>query len=752
MVSYYLTTPFPDPARQRLFEAVAAALQADPAGPATLLLGHVAVTDEAGQVPFDAVVVQPHGITLLLLVPGGGRLSVPALGYGAWQLSGRPLAARGGFDNPFEQFGQQKAALADWLAPHLGGSQANLQAISGLVLFGESVVFAPDVEPALSSAPAPGFQLLASVADLPHRLRLLATPEIDFSPEELTELTASLLPDGEQATPVPGPAAVGSAILPAASEAANFLSQKARKLWGWLGAADIPDEDPPYGYDPSVAAEARREEKQQLEQLRQQMQADMAAQLRHLEARENERERSLAQLRAELAQAPAIAPEAAHLEARLAAENREKATQEAAMQASQAEAAARNQELDAKIQQLGQLIERLNAQAAAPAAAPPADAVPGGSAPPSTPAPAPLAAASQLAQVPPVATPAAVALAPAQAVVVEPWVTTSVAPAPAASAGASAPITAAAPVSAQPAAPIATVASPALVALKPAATAPVASAAGPAPAGAAGTRSAAPVPPVWASYWASLQAKWHELAAAAAPQVARGWVWLRQGQRRRVAVGGLAALVLVGWGASHLGASPPKPFQENGRWGFADASGKAVIPAQFTAAGPFHDGRAVVAKAGAYGIVDEDGKEVIAPAYDALNPYAGGYARARVGDTYTFVDERGQEFDTYYFNALDFAEGHAAVLDHRGWHYISGPTEPEKPVIFTEAYAFVDGLARVRLPDGYTFITPAYLDDPSRGTKPFGRYQLAADFADGKARVLQNGRRFFIDKDGDEVK
>lgn len=775
MVSYYLTTPFPDPARQRLFEAVAAALRTEPAGPATLLLGHVAVTDEVGQVPFDAVVVQPHGITLLLLVPGGGRLSVPALGYGVWQLGGRPLAARGAFDNPFEQFGQQKADLADWLAPHLGGSQANLQAISGLVLFGEPVAFAPDVELALASAPTHRFQLLASVADLPQRLRQLATPEIDFSPQELTDLTASLLPDGEQAIPVPGPAVPGSASLPAASEAASFLSHKARKLWGWLGAADIPDEDPPYGYDPNVAAEARREEKQQLEQLRQQMQADMAAQLRHLEARENERERSMAQLRAELAQAPAVAPEAAQLAARLAAENREKAAQEATMQASQAEAATRNQELDAKIQQLGQLIERLNAQAAAPAAAeipsePPLPSaplptpLPAANAPlaqvlPSAPATAPLPAASApLVPAPPAAGPVAAAPAAVQPVFPALVSDTSAdlvtamagpsAPSPAALAAPRAFESAAAtaaPVTRAPAAPIV----PAPAATGSAASEPVA---GRAPAGAAGARPAAPVAPVWAGYWASLQANWQALAAAAAPLAARGGAWLRQGQRRRVAAGGLAAVALLGWGASHLGSSPPVPFQENGRWGFADAGGKAVIPAHFTAAGPFHDGRAVVAKAEAYGVVDEDGKEIIAPAYDALNPYAGGYARARVGDTYTFVDEQGQEFDTYYFNALDFAEGHAAVLDHRGWHYISGPAEPEKPVIFVEAYSFVDGLARVKLADGYTFITPAYLDDPSRGTKPFGRYRLATDFAEGKARVTQNGRQFFIDKDGEKVK
>ena len=231
-------------------------------------------------------------------------------------------------------------------------------------------------------------------------------------------------------------------------------------------------------------------------------------------------------------------------------------------------------------------------------------------------------------------------------------------------------------------------------------------------------------------------------------------VWGQRLPKPRLAVvaGAVAILVLGAWGLSHLGGGPPVPYQENGRWGFADAKGQPVIPAQFTAAGPFQGGRAVVAKDGAYGVVNEEGQEVVAPAYDALNPYAGGYARARVGEAYTFVDEKGEEFDHYYYNALDFAEGHAAVLDHRGWHYISGPAEPAQPVIFSEAYPFADGLARVKLADGFTYITPDYLDRPGAGTKPFGRYEQATDFADGKARVSQNGRSFEIDKSGAEVK
>lgn len=703
MVYSVITEPFADAGQQQLFEAVAAALQAEPNAPTTLLLGRPAVAT-AAEVPIEAVVLRPHSITLLLLVPEGGHLSVPALGYGAWLLGGRPLPAGPGCDNPFEQYVQQKAALATWLAEYFPPEQANLRFISGVLVFGAPVTFGPDVEPALNAPQAAGFELLAQVADLPRRLRQLATPEIDLDPADLAEWAASLgaapaladnLPAAsageDPAAPATAPA--GTAALGAPAGPTDYLTQKARQLWGWLGAADVPDEDPPYGYDPAAAAEARRQEQAQLEQLRQQLQADVAAQLSRMEARETERERSMAQLRAELAQAPAVAPEAAHLEAQLAAESREKAAQQAAMRASEAEAATRSQELAARIEQLGQLIERLSAQAAAPASSP---ASPGPEAP---------------------------AEAPAN-------------PAP----------------PARPAA--ATLAAPAIPQAPPA----------PGPATPAAPATSATTPPLQPRPGAQPRGAsfdWRAALAArstAAWQVARPWLaqstaWLQPGGRWRLMGAGLLALA-VGWGVlRYLAGGPaPVPYQENGRWGFADASGQPVIAAQFSAAGAFQDGWAVVARRGAYGIINEAGKEVVAPAYDALNPFAGGYARARVGDMYTFLNEQGQEFDTYYFNALDFAEGRAAVLDHRGWHYIDGPTEPTQPVVFAEAYSFAEGLARVKLADGYTFITPAYLTDPGRGTKPFGRYELATDFADGKARVTQHGRSFFIDKEGQEVR
>ncbi|MBC8085434.1 MAG: hypothetical protein H7Z21_19720, partial [Hymenobacter sp.] len=389
MVHHFLASPFVNAVRAGQYAAVLAALQAD-AATDSLLLGNLVLED--GAAPLDAVVVRPHGITLLVLVPRGGRLSIPALGYGSWQLEGTPLPGADDFDNPFEQLAQQKVALESWLRPRFGPEQANLRFITSAALFAGPVVFAPDVEPALNSPAATGFQLLSDPTDLPRRLRQLATPEIDLSAEDLAEWAAEWAAFAAGQRPS-DPVAEASAAHRAASSSGqhpingatqpvapasppagsdSFLGQKARALWGWLGADDVPADDPAYGYDPT-AATARREEKQQLEHLRQQMQADLTGQLQALEAREAERERSIAQLRAELAQAPPVAVEAAALVSRLGAETREKAALEAAMQASRAESAARNQELDAKIQQLGQLIEQLSTRPAAS----PAPAAPG---------------------------------------------------------------------------------------------------------------------------------------------------------------------------------------------------------------------------------------------------------------------------------------------------------------------------------------------------------------------------------------
>ena len=327
MLHEFLFTPFADPVTAQLYDQLASTLRADPSPGSTLLLGHFAVED--GGQPLDAVVIRPHSITVLVLVPRGGPLQMPALGYGAWPLDSRPLAgSTPEADNPYKQFRRQKAALATWLQPQFSPEQANLQFISGLAVFGAPVTFGPEVEEHLSQLPDGSFQLLADAAQLLRRLTQLARPEINLPETDLTEWAHNLAADDND--PQPEPAASAGLPLAEPAPAPGFL----RRAWSWLGADDIPH-DTPYGHSAASSAE-----KQRLEQVQRDAQAQMQQQL----------------------QAPPVTTEAQTLRDRLATEVQEKAVLEASIRASRAESDRRNRDLDAKIQQLDHLIEQLNSR------------------------------------------------------------------------------------------------------------------------------------------------------------------------------------------------------------------------------------------------------------------------------------------------------------------------------------------------------------------------------------------------------
>lgn len=669
MLHTYQSAPFSDPVRQRQFEAIAAALAAEAQAPETILLGNFPVETPSETLQLDAVVVRPRSITLLLLVPQGGLLHIPDFRFSAWRLNDAPLTGTHGTDNPFQQFQQQRDALAAWLAPLLPSDAANLNFIGGLVLFAEPVRFGPEVEERMSAVPAAStFHLLPDPARFTRRLAQLATPEIDLTPNDLEQLTTHLglssaappltaapsLPTPDQPTPYqPSPT--------------DMLRQKAGQLWRWLGAEDLNELDrTDSGYEVDIVA-VRNQEKAQLEQMRASLQADLNTQLQALESREAEREQSIARLREQLSAAAPAAPEAATLASRLAVESQEKATIEATMQSYQEQSAARTRELEQKIQQLEALIGQLK-PTAEPATAPPppaavaSSAVPTGDASQSTPTPTQPTAPSP-----------------------KPWSGLK----------------------------------------RPQIGRPADAAQGLL----AGLRQWRP--------------RLRQLRSAA-----------KRNPRASLAAAGAAVLVLGWWGLHTSSNTPPTPFREGNRWGLISAGGDTLVPAQYGAIGEFKEKRAVVEHDGVLGFVNEQGQEVVKPAYDALFPYSEGYARARIGRLYTFLDEKGEEFGAYYYSARDFAEGHAAVLDYRGWYYITGPDEPAaEPVTFQEAYSFSKGLARVKTQGAFTFITPKFLADTTEGIKPFSRYANAADFDEhDRARVMQAGRSFFINREGEEVK
>ncbi|MGI4885828.1 MAG: hypothetical protein ACRYFR_12790 [Janthinobacterium lividum] len=338
MLYQCLLAPFADAAQQAQYAAVHAALAAAEAagGPATLLLGNLAALPEGLAIDLDALVLRPHQATALVLVPQGGSLRVPALAHGAWQLNGQPLAGPGGADNPYAHCQRQQAAVAAWLGGELGwGPAASALPLAGAAVFATPVTFGNEAEEHLRQT-AGDFQLVRGPAQLPRRLQAARTSASALDAEALEALAQrwqAAFGAEEGLMPLAEPNAAPGAP-------AGFWTQQARQLWQWLGAADVPA-DPPYG-DAAAAALAQHE------QLRRELLAELhqhrQAAARHQAAHEQE----FAQLRAQLARPAATAPP-------------EPATQAAAWRA---EAAARNQALDVRIQQLGHLIEQLRTQAA----------------------------------------------------------------------------------------------------------------------------------------------------------------------------------------------------------------------------------------------------------------------------------------------------------------------------------------------------------------------------------------------------
>ena len=181
-----------------------------------------------------------------------------------------------------------------------------------------------------------------------------------------------------------------------------------------------------------------------------------------------------------------------------------------------------------------------------------------------------------------------------------------------------------------------------------------------------------------------------------------------------------------------------KPVYENGRWGYADTSGRVVIPARFDAALPFADGVARV------GVVDEELPEI------GANPNI----------KWGYIDERGRVLVELRYAVLrDFSEGLAlaAVLDKekperpalgRGdrrnlrWGYVDRGGREVIPMQFLGAGDFAEGLAHVNpgsgeagesslcgLPGKFGYIdrTGAFVIKP--------QFTYASEFKGGRARV-----------------
>ena len=317
----------------------------------------------------DAVLLLPQGVAVLRLLPGGQELSASALAHGPWLLDGQLLPDFAGTDNPYQQVQRQRPALAAWLAeqpllPTIAPETIKAMAVfAGVGHFGaglEAQLRKLHTDEQLQLVRQPGL-VLRSFQHMPvEKAQGLPAATLDAWAAELLQ-TEDVPAENTQE--------------PEAND--DLLTRKARQLWRWLGAEDVPA-DPPYGTTaPAPAPDpvaASQQEKRRLEQIRQQIRVEVSEQTQALQTREAARDQTIAQLRQQLADSAAAAPETTRLQARLATEAREKAALEEAIRVARTESETRNRDLDARIQQLGQQLQQLQ-ERPVPAIAPPVAAV-----------------------------------------------------------------------------------------------------------------------------------------------------------------------------------------------------------------------------------------------------------------------------------------------------------------------------------------------------------------------------------------
>ncbi len=145
---------------------------------------------------------------------------------------------------------------------------------------------------------------------------------------------------------------------------------------------------------------------------------------------------------------------------------------------------------------------------------------------------------------------------------------------------------------------------------------------------------------------------------------------------------------------------------KDGKWGFADTSGKVVIPLQFESPSQFHHGYAPVIKDGKAGVIDKTGKAVIPFLYDYVGDYQDGVFSARdFQKKYGYIDSANNiviPFDYDEVSIAWFSGGLAIVKKGDKYGAIDKTNKIIVPFIYDELGindGFEKGYVRGKLAD-----------------------------------------------------
>jgi hypothetical protein len=172
------------------------------------------------------------------------------------------------------------------------------------------------------------------------------------------------------------------------------------------------------------------------------------------------------------------------------------------------------------------------------------------------------------------------------------------------------------------------------------------------------------------------------------------------------------------------------------KWGYAEKSGKIVIPFQFDYAGAFEKGMAQVTLNGKGFFINHKGKRITPEFTGPLYDFTEDLAAAGMGDKIGFIRRDGSFAIPPKYQVSSgtaFSEGLAAVrIDGKVGFIDKTGSVVVKPA-YDDAFYFSEGLAPVRIGSAW-----GYIDKSGRMVLP-PKYQTGYVFNEGVAPALLSG-------------
>ena len=222
------------------------------------------------------------------------------------------------------------------------------------------------------------------------------------------------------------------------------------------------------------------------------------------------------------------------------------------------------------------------------------------------------------------------------------------------------------------------------------------------------------------------------------------------------------------------------PVVENELWGFADSTGKVLIPYQFNdaeyfsenlalvqidgrkgfinkngfrvvlpifkEAEAFTNGLAIVETDSASGIINPRGEWVVKPIYYSISGPYGNFYRVENGEKYGVIDRFGNAITEIKYDDLEgFTEGKAAFALEGLAGFIDTTGKEIIPAQFEEVGLFVNGIAKVMIEQKYGLINGEgkFIVNP--------KYGRISNISEGLYFVSGEKKCGYIDSKGNQV-